>query len=39
VADPARGRALAEAGRERLGILDLESAGDRAVDLIASLAP
>ncbi|HXN63306.1 MAG TPA: glycosyltransferase [Acidimicrobiales bacterium] len=38
VADPARRRALAEAARERLGILDLESAGDRAVDLIASLA-
>ena len=39
VADPARCRALAEAGRERLGALDLAGAGDRAVDLIASLAP
>jgi glycosyltransferase involved in cell wall biosynthesis len=38
VADPARCRALAQAGRERLGALDLAGAGDRAVDLIAALA-
>ncbi len=38
VADPGRRRALAEAGRERLGALDLAGAGDRAVDLIAALA-
>jgi L-malate glycosyltransferase len=38
VADPARCRALAEAGRERLEALDLVGAGDRAVDLIAALA-
>ena len=38
-ADPARRRSLAQAGRKRLGELDLTAAGDRAVDLIATFLP
>ena len=36
--DTALRRSLAEAGAERVQALDLPSAGDRAVDLIAALA-
>ena len=38
LADPARRGALAEAGRRRLAELDLETAADRFVDLLAPLA-
>jgi glycosyltransferase involved in cell wall biosynthesis len=37
VADMPRRRALAEAGRRRLGQLDLETAADRFVDLLMPL--
>jgi L-malate glycosyltransferase len=37
LADPARGEALADAGRRRLAALDLESAGERFVDLVCAL--
>ena len=37
LADPARCVALAEAGRAQLQVLDLETAGDRLVDLVCAL--
>jgi glycosyltransferase involved in cell wall biosynthesis len=37
LADPARCEELAEAGRRQLAALDLESAGDRFVDLVCAL--
>jgi len=37
LADPARGRELAEAGRRQLAALDLDRAGERFVDLVCAL--
>jgi glycosyltransferase involved in cell wall biosynthesis len=37
LADPARCRALGEAGREQLARLDLDGAGERLVDLVCAL--